>query len=430
MKRLIIFSCLLSAALTLLAAASGHFRFEPQARPVGEGRSPKLVARRAHGLLMSYTGKSESGKGQDLFFQSSSDLGDSFEGRQGINDVPGEVSDHGENSPLLLASPDESMLYAIWNARDPKNISGSHVRFSRSTAMRPQWSPAITVNDDLQPVSHGFQTAAVAPDGTIYAAWLDGRNRSANETKHHEHGGEDAFTGGTSDLYIARSTDQGKTFQKNVLVAGHICPCCRPSIAFTRNRVLIAWRQVAPGDIRDIYTAASSDGGLSWSKPRRVDRDDWKIKGCPHVGPSMASLGNRLYVAWFSEGGGKPAIYSAFTTDGGESFSTKQVISAGTTDPTHPQIAADDDRIAIVFQARDGAAESGWGKRGVYYREIDSSGRISDLIRAAEGKTGASYPFVALGMSGRMFIGWTETENELQRAYLLRGRAPSEAAKR
>jgi hypothetical protein len=379
---------------------------------------------------MSYTGKSESGKGQDLFFQSSADLGDSFEGSQRINDVPGEVSDHGENSPLLIPSPDESMLYAVWSARDPKNISGSHVRFSRSAAMRPQWSPAITVNDDLQPVSHGFQTAAVAPDGTIYVAWLDGRNRAANEAKHHEHGGEDAFTGGTSDLYIARSTDQGKTFQKNVLVAGHICPCCRPSIAFTRNRVLIAWRQVARGDIRDIYTAASSDAGLTWSKPRRVDRDDWKIKGCPHVGPSMASLGDRLYVAWFSEGGGRPAIYSAFTTDGGESFSPKQVISGGTTDPTHPQIAAGEDRIAIVFQARDGAAESGWGKRGVYYREIDSKGGISELIRAAEGKTGASYPAVALGMSGRMFIGWTESENEVQRAYLLRGRTASEVVKR
>jgi hypothetical protein len=66
----------------------------------------------------------------------------------------------------------------------------------------------------------------------------------------------------------------------------------------------------------------------------------------------------------------------------------------------------------------------------VYYREIDSNGRTSELIRAAEGKTGASYPFVTLGMSGRMFIGWTETEDEVQRAYLLRGRAAQEKAAR
>jgi hypothetical protein len=144
----------------------------------------------------------------------------------------------------------------------------------------------------------------------------------------------------------------------------------------------------------------------------------------------MATLGDRLYVSWFSEGGGKPAVYSAFTTNGGESFSPKQPISTGTTDPTHPQMAASEDRIAIVFQARDGAVESGWGKRSVYYREIDSNGRTSELIRAAEGKTGASYPFVTLGMSGRMFIGWTETEDEVQRAYLLRGRAAQEKAAR
>lgn len=407
---------LIPVAITLAAAAA--FQFEPEARSVASGRSPKLVARRAHGVLMTWTGKSASGPGTDLFYASSSDLGDTFTEPQRVNSTSGEVSDHGENSPELLTSPDESTLYAVWNARDPKEPGASHVRFSRSSAMRPSWSPAITVNDDASAVSHGFQTAAVGPDGTIYAAWLDGRNRGADT---HDHASHD-MTGGTSDVYLARSTDGGKTFEKNVRVASSICPCCRPSIGFAGNRVLVAWRQVEPGDLRDIFVASSSDRGETWSKPALVARDGWKIKGCPHVGPSMASLGDKLYIAWFSEAAGNPGIYLAASSNGGESFGPKEMVSTGTEDPTHPRLAEGDGRLALVFQARDAKQAGGWGPMAVWYREIAQDGKLSPLVRAAERKAGASYPGVALGMSGRIFLGWTETGEAGPQAVMLRGR--------
>lgn len=387
-----------------------QFAFEKEPRVVTAGRSPKYLARRSHGLQMIYSAK------QDLFFQSSADVGDSFEGALRVNNVPGEVSDHGENSAQLLASPDEANLYAVWNARDPKDPTSSIIRFSRSAAMRPAWSPAITVNDDNQPVSHAFQGAAVGPDGAIYVAWLDGRNKKESHAGHSDH------TGGTSDLYFSRSIDGGKTFEKNVRVAGNVCPCCRASIAVVRGRLLVSWRQVEAGDLRDVYVAGSPDRGQTWHKPVLVARDSWKIKGCPHCGPVLATLNDRLYVSWFTEGGGKPVINLAWSDNGGESFSPKQPISGGTTDPTHPQIATGDGKLAVVFQARDAAQGGGWGKMGVYYREIHAGGTMSRLVRAGEGKSGASYPSIALGMSGRIFVGWTETVDGKPGAYLLRGR--------
>jgi hypothetical protein len=420
------------AFIALFSAAAlwpqGRIEFEPASRAVAPGRSPKLLPRRQHGLNMLTTGPSASGRGFDLFFRSSQDLGDSFAPPITVNNLLGEVSDHGENSPQLLFSPDESEMYAVWNARDPKNPMGSHVRFSKSGAMFPAWSPAITLNDDPSPVSHGFQTFAVAPDGTIYAAWLDMRERGASDSHDHSSHGS-AITGGTAAIYMTRSTDRGKTFSKNVRVAGAICPCCRPTIAFAGNRVLIGWRQVEPGDVRDIFFAASSDRGDTWSTPALVGRDGWKIKGCPHVGPAFASLGNRLYAAWFSEGGGDPAIYLAHSTNGGETFLKKQKISVGVSDPTHPAIFAAEDRLAIVFQARDAAKAGGWGKMAVYYLEVSPSGALSKLVRAGEGKLGASYPSVALGLSGRIFIGWTESGPGGAQSYLLRGRSvPSPTA--
>lgn len=417
MKRMSL--CMAAGALALLAAdgktGARPFSpvFEPEVQSLGAGKSPKFFARRAHGLMMIKTVPATGG-GADLIFQSSADLGESFADRMKVNDVTGEVYDHGENSPLLLTSPDESFLYAVWNGRDPKNPEAGGIRFSRSGSMRIAWSPAVTVNDDPKPASRGFQTAAVAPDGTIYVAWLDGRDGRATT---------EGATGGTTSLYMTRSSDGGKTWAKNVRVGRNVCPCCRPSFAFVGGKVLVAWRYVEKGDIRDIYVASSEDKGATWGAAAPVFKDGWKIKGCPHVGPAMAVMNGKLYVTWFTEGANDPAIYLAVSSDAGKTFGPRTKLSVGTTDPTHPQIVVNEDRLAVVFQARDGKAKGGWGKMGVYYREIRADGSMSALVRAGEGKGALTYPTAALGLSGRIFLGWTETVEGEGKAMLLRGRA-------
>jgi hypothetical protein len=405
---------ILVAACAVMSLDAQAFRavFEPEPQSLGAGKSPKFFARRAHGLMMIKTVPAAGG-GADLIYQSSADLGESFAETTRVNSSPGEVYDHGENSPQLLTSPDDSMMYAVWNGRDSKNPESGGIRFSRAGTMKTVWSPAVTVNDDGLPVSHGFQTAAVAPDGIIYIAWLDGRDgRRVTE----------GATGGTTSIYMTKSTDGGKTWARNVRVGPNVCPCCRPSFAFPEGKVLIAWRYVEKGDIRDIYVAASDDKGASWGTPAPVFKDGWKIKGCPHVGPAMAVMNGKLYVTWFTEGANDPAIYLAVSTDAGKSFGARTKLSLGTTDPTHPQIAVNEDRLAVVFQARDAKVKGGWGKMGVYYREIHANGAMSPLVRAGEGKGALTYPTAQLGLSGRIFLGWTETVEGDGKALLLRGR--------
>ena len=394
------------------APAASAAVFEPEAQSIGKSKSPKFFARRAHGLMMVST-VPQPGGGADLVFQASNDLGDSFAEQMRVNDVAGEVSDHGENSPQLLTSPDDSMLYAVWGAKDPKDPAGSVIRFSSAGSMRTVWSPAKILNDDGLPVSHSFQSAAVGPDGTIYAAWLDGRDGRS---------GTEGATGGTTSIYLTKSTDGGKTFSKNIRVGRNVCPCCRVAFSFVDGKVLLAWRQVEAGDVRDIYFASSADRGDTWESGRPVFRDGWKIKGCPHVGPSMATLNGKVYVTWFSEGADDPSIYLAISSDAGKTFAPRQKISVGTSDPTHPQITLGEDRIGITFQARDAKVKGGWGKVSVWYREVRADGALSPLVKAAEGKGNLTYPTVALGLSGRVFLGWTETVEGLSKAMLLRGR--------
>ncbi|HYO82021.1 MAG TPA: sialidase family protein [Bryobacteraceae bacterium] len=413
-RRTILSAC--SGTVLAATARTGvpRVQFESEPRMVTAGRSPKLLTRRQHGLQMLTTRPSAGGKGFDLIFTASQDLGDSWSEPLRVNSVAGEVSDHGENSPFLLSSPDGSMLYAVWNARQPGETGASHLRFARSPSMQPRWTEAVTVNDHRQPISHSFQGAAVGPDGAIYVAWLDARD-SEHAGGHHGH------TGGTSGLYVSRSSDAGGTWTTGVRVAQSVCPCCRASIAFTGDRVHVSWRGVDTGDLRDIYIANSVDKGATWGQPVAVSRDGWKINGCPHVGASLAAIGDTLYAVWFTEAGDKPGIYMARSSDGGERFSAKQLLSAGTTDPTHPQAVSEDGKLAIVFQARDAAVRNGWGKMAVFYREVSPAG-VSPLVRVPISKGNAVYPSVALGLSGRIFVSWTETGESGASAMLVRGR--------
>jgi hypothetical protein len=425
---------LIAGAFGALVAAtdltpSVSVNFERDARALATGRSPKFLVHGAHGLLMLSVRPAANGGGQDLYFEASGDGGDTFSDPLRVNQVTGEVSDHGENSPLLAASPDSRYLYAVWGARDPRSAMGGTIRFSRSARMRPSFSPALTVNDDDLPVSHSFQNVGVGPDGTVYVAWLDGRDKSAAPGQHGSgHAGHGNMEG-TSSIYLARSTDNGQTFEKNVRVAGNICPCCRPTFTFVDDTVVLGWRSVEPGDLRDIFIASSSDKGRTWSQPALVARDGWKINGCPHVGPALATLKSRVYAAWFTEGSGDPAINLAFSDDGGKTFSGKRKVSGDTMDPTHPHMVSDGEKLALVFQARSATKDQGWGRVGVYYREVYPDGSMSNLVRAGEGQANANYPTVALGLSGRIFIGWTQTVKGVPTALLVRGRSAAKATK-
>ncbi|MBM3725820.1 MAG: exo-alpha-sialidase [Acidobacteria bacterium] len=412
---------LLTASFALAGPVEGPatipavaFEKEPHALHGGKpARSPKIISRRAQGLLAIYT--APAARGADLYFTTSADLGESWSEPQRINNVPGEVSDHGENSAQLLLSPDEMTLYAFWNARDPQNPGASHVRFSKGGAMMTTWSPAVTLDDDPVPNSHGFQGAGVAPDGTLFAAWLDQRDKEAAKTGD--------YTAGAATVYLTRSTDGGRTWVRNIAIAQDVCPCCRVSFGFVAGRVVVSWRGVVTGDFRDIFTSVSSDNGQTWSKPTLVSRDGWKIKGCPHVGAAMAAVNGRLHIVWYTEAQGKPGIFVASTTNGSE-FTPKRLVSTGTADPTHPFVNVFDDRLAIAFQARDGREKDSWGKMSIYYRELLANGTLSPLQRAGlPGAGTVTYPSLALGMSGRTFLAWTESGENGPKAMLLRGRA-------
>lgn len=347
-----------------------------------------------------------------LGLATSKDGGDTFEPPVIISDTASSVSSHGENSPTLGINGTE--FYALWE--QSREDGGTDLMFARSLRFGRKFDPPIRVTDKTTPSSNGFSYLSVAPNGDIYAVWLDGRDRQASG-----HGGSH----GSSGVYLAKSTDRGATFGKNLRVAANVCPCCRPTVGFgAKGEVHVAWRTVYEGDIRDILVATSVDNGATFNQPVRVAADNWKISGCPHSGPSMSLKGNRLYITWYSEGDSVNAgIRLAWSEDAGMTFSKPVIASSKVVDADHPVLSlSEDGRLMIAFQGRDQMEKDGWGVARTYIVEVSESGTLSQPVVIPGNRKSVSYPSIVAGTVGRVFVAWTEGGEKGTSVFMSRGR--------
>lgn len=132
------------------------------------------------------------------------------------------------------------------------------------------------------------------------------------------------------ELFIADSTDGGRTFSRNRKIAADACPCCKTALAVAKDgTVYVSWRHVLPGDYRHIAVAASSDAGATFSKPVIVSDDKWVLHGCPVSGPSLSVADNgTLKVLWYAAGeANAPGLYVTESKEKGQSFSPRQLVA-------------------------------------------------------------------------------------------------------
>lgn len=397
---------------------SAGFIFESEARPVlaevGVSRHAKLALRTSSLYMLTVYGadKNQSQLGLTV----SSDWGDSFEPIVPVSEPGAVVSSHGENSPSLAINGIE--FYALWEQNTP--TGGTDLMFSRSLRFGRKFDKPIRVTDKTAQSSNAFSTLVVAPNGDLYAAWLDGRDPKNTAP-------------GTSHVYLTKSTDKGANWSPNMAVANNVCPCCRPAIAFGANgEVFVAWRNVDAGDMRDMMIAVSNDKGASFGKPVLMANDQWKISGCPHTGPQLVQKGKRLYAAWHSDGDSSNAgIRVVWTDDAGKTFSKPVIASTGINDTNHPALSlSEDNRLLLAFQGREAAEKDGWGPVRGFVAEVYDNGTVSAPQVIPGSRKTVQFPAIVAGTVGRVFVAWTEATDKGVQVMLSRarkGHAPAAA---
>jgi len=340
-----------------------------------------------------------------------------------VNDIPGDAAPH-EQAPAQVAVAPNGDVLVLWQNNTPvegRRFPASDLRLARSTDGGRTFEPAVTVNDDAGglPSSHTFHDIAVAPDGTVYVSWIDSRERDRVRAElgigdeaggHGGHGGNGGHTGPdadapeipSSDVRVARSTDGGRTFEPGVVVARDVCPCCRTSLAVAPDgAVLVAWRRVFDGDVRDIVVARSTDGGRTFTLPTRVHEDGWVIPGCPHAGPSLALDGEgRVHAAWYTGREERQGVHVAVSADGGATFGEPRPLLAGGWVP-----------VSLVRLAAlpDGAILAAWDDRRDEQRRIAIARLDGARVRVLDGDVPGGAPALAAA-GGTAAIAWLDGE--------------------
>ena len=324
-----------------------------------------------------------------------------------VNRQPGVATAWRGDQPSVAVAPDGA-VYVLWTARvDAGDKHGTDIYLSVSTDRGQSFASEVKVNDDKAPGPHGMHSLAVGKDGRIYAGWLDERNVHAPKpsTKAEGHHMES-----NRDLYLAVSTDGGRTFSANRKVASDACPCCKTSLAVSADGTLYAgWRQVLPGSYRHIAVASSTDGGTKFSAPVIVSDDRWKLQGCPVSGPSLSvdSASGSLRIVWFAAGEeGAPGVYFAESKDKGHSFSPRQLLSQETVRGT-PAFAVGNNQLIALWQNSDLAETK--------MREIGSSGSALSLAINGELPAGAF-------ANDKLFVASIAKEKEKRSIWLHRAR--------
>ena len=119
-----------------------------------------------------------------------------------------------------------------------------NIRFSRSVDRGKSFSSHITVNDNLDLVTHRFETLGINLRGQIFLAWLDKRDAVAAKSRGEQ------YTG--IALYAAMSDDEGKSFHANTKVVDHTCECCRVVMAIDETDTpVVVWRYIFGKNLGD-----------------------------------------------------------------------------------------------------------------------------------------------------------------------------------
>jgi hypothetical protein len=255
------------------------------------------------------------------------------------------------------------------------------------------WSRPVTPHRDATATEHGF-VSLFPLDSLVGAVWLDGR-------KYAAFGASSEADTEKEMMVFHGAVDTAGIVKREVRLDARACSCCQTAMALTDRGPIVVYRDRSPDEIRDIAIVRLVDG--SWTAPRPVHEDGWRIAACPVNGPAIAANGERVAVAWFTAAADTPRVHLAFSSDAGASFSAPVRVDGG--NPAG--------RVAVLLRP-DGAAIVSWVERGggeearVLARRVAPDGSLGEPAAVAASTSARASGFPRMAASGSAIIfAWT-----------------------
>ena len=292
---------------------------------------------------------------------------------------------------------DDGTLAAHWLQKSGAETYAYDVRLAYSKDDGRTWSSSFTPHHDGTKREHGFASLFQMPGAGLGLIWLDGRAMGSAEG-HDAHG---ANEGAMSVRY--GTFDRSWTQTSEMPVDLRVCECCPTTAAMTSDGPVVAYRNRSEDEIRDIYVARLENG--TWTEPKAVHDDNWKIAACPVNGPMLSARGRNVVLAWFTVKDDVGHAYAAFSADAGRTFGT----------PIRLDETSALGRVDVALLP-DGSALTTWIEfaeqtSSFSMRRVAPSGRTSPMtaVTSISGARASGYPRIAFDRDEVVFA-WTENQ--------------------
>ncbi len=236
-----------------------------------EGRQPRVAAL-GERVAVTYA------VGEDILVTVSTDEGKTFAPAVRAGSIPRLCSGMRRGPQIALTA--KSLVVAGIGGTAGDIMAWSSYDFGVT------WSSPVTVNDQPKAAAEGLFSLAAGVSDTVWAVWLDVRQKTAK-------------------IEISRSVDGAAAWMANrVFYAapkGGVCECCQPQIAADdASGVAVMWRNHI-GEARDLWLSTSNNDGMSFNAPAKLGSGTWNLNACPMDGGGVEIAGTEVHTIWRRE---------------------------------------------------------------------------------------------------------------------------------
>lgn len=278
-----------------------------------------------------------------------------------------------QDKEWAAVDPATNTIYVTWTQFDQygsNNPADSTViLFSRSADGGQTWSPAMRINRVAGNCVDSDFTAegavpAVGPDGAVYVAW------SNRDTIYFDRSLDGGITWMDEDVVISDQPG-GWDYKIPGIYRCNGLPVTRCDLSGGPHHgtIYVNWSDQRNGTSdTDIFLSRSTDGGLTWSAPLRVNNDtsgrhqffSWM---------DVDQVTGNIYIVFYDRRehtNQNTDVYLAVSTDGGLTFSNQKI----STSPFKPSaqvffgdytnVSAYNGKVAAIWTRMDGLKTSIW----------------------------------------------------------------------